>query len=95
MPSSFIPTSTTTFSLLKYSFPKNFAFPIAATTISDLFVISPSSYGLVGQLMMDVLFYDDDSGTDPYGIIPIWQDFRQGASNSDIYYEDITDDGTP
>ncbi len=61
----------------------------------ELFYGSATSYGLVGELYCKTLVYDDDAGTPPFGIIPIWYDFRNsGATGIDIYYEDILDDGT-
>jgi len=59
---------------------------------SDLFVCSPSSYGITGQIEMAVPFYN--AGSNPFGIIPIWLDFRTNTSSTNIYYRLVKENGT-
>ncbi len=63
-------------------------------TGNELFIMTPSTYGIPSELDMKLLFYDDDASTAPFGIIPVWLDFRNSSvTGTDIYYQEVQDDG--
>jgi len=61
----------------------NLGTPVWAT---DRLVSSPTSYGMSDPLSMEVLLYND--GGAPFGIIPIWFDYRDAST--DLYYQLIS-----
>ncbi len=56
-----------------------------------VFIGSPTSWGYDNALLLDLLYFDDDAGIAPFGITPIWLDYRAG--NTDIYYDRRYDTG--
>ncbi len=68
---------------------------------SELYIASPSSYGIVldsitglPQLSLDLLYYDGGA-IPPFGFIPIWLDYRNRAVTAvDLYYGLVKEDGT-
>ncbi len=65
---------------------------VAGNWASEIFIVSPTSFGAGSELLLDTLFYD---ATTPRGIVPIWLDYRNKAvTSTDIYYGLVKDDGT-
>lgn len=62
---------------------------------NEVFISSPGSAGYTNTLLLGLLSWDDDGGIAPFGIIPIWLDYRnKGVTGTDIYYENVTDTGS-
>lgn len=63
---------------------------------NEVFISSPGSAGYLNTLLLGLLYWDDDGiANPPFGIIPIWLDYRnKGVTGTDIYYENVDDAGS-
>jgi len=59
---------------------------------NGIFISTPTSKGYDNPLLMRLLYWND--GWTPYGLLPIWLDYRNGA-DTDIYLQRMDDTGTP
>lgn len=55
-----------------------------------IFVSFPASMGYDNPLILKTLYWN--GGASPYGLLPLWLDYRSGT-NTDIYYQRINDSG--
>jgi len=58
----------------------------------EVHVTSPNSFGYTNALLLGLLTWDDNIVTAPYGVIPIWLDYR--GVDTDIYYDNVGSDGS-
>ena len=59
---------------------------------NGIFISTPTSLGYDNPLFMRLLYWND--GGSPYGLLPIWLDYRNGT-DTDIYIQRMDDTGTP
>ena len=73
---------------------------VSATWLTNgRYISTPASMGYDNALDMKLLYYYDNV-TSPYGILPIWLDYRTKTSlptptGTDIYYQKVDDAGAP
>ncbi|HON80346.1 MAG TPA: hypothetical protein PK544_17780, partial [Spirochaetota bacterium] len=63
----------------------------AAQWANEVFISSPGSSGYLNTLLLGLLYWEDGGGA-PFGIIPVWLDYR--GADTDIYYENVDDAGS-
>ncbi len=67
--------------------------PSRQWAVGGAFLASPSSLGSDDPLSLWLLNWDD--GGAPYGIMPLWYDYRdKGTTGRDIYYEQFDENGS-
>jgi hypothetical protein len=58
---------------------------------TDIFSATPTTFGLAGQLELAVPVYASGA---PYGIIPIWIDYRTNVTSTNLYFQKVDQTGT-
>lgn len=68
--------------------------PAVRWAVNGIYISAPASMGYDNPLYMRLLFVDDNTGT-PFGVMPVWLDYRnKGVTGTDIYYQRVRDDNT-
>lgn len=69
------------------------ATPAAQWAANGIFISFPTSFGYDYPLLLKLLYYYD--GGSPYGVLPLWLDYREYSTNAtDIYYQKVNDSGS-
>lgn len=72
-------------------FGQRFTSAGAVVWAPEVFISTPTSY-VYDTLDLKLLYWDD--GAAPFGLTPLWLDYRDGATAPDIYYEHVADTGS-